>query len=79
MSIIYFILIKLYQNIRSKKIIKNVLIENDPDDENDLDTIYATSSTEDVLDVTRVGAAAVRYNVSNSNSSNLYCNPCFCE
>ena len=40
-------------------------IKDDPDDENDLDAIYATVSTENVLDVTRVGAAAVRYNVSN--------------
>ena len=40
-------------------------IIDDPDDENDLDAIYATLSTENVLDVTRVGAAAVRYHVSN--------------
>ena len=35
-------------------------IIDDPDDGNDLDAIYATLSTENVLDVTRVSAAAVR-------------------
>ena len=33
----------------------------DPDDENDLDAIYATSSTENVLDVTRVTSNLVFY------------------
>ena len=50
-------------NIHQDYFDQDEIIE-DPDDQNDLDVIYATSSTENVLDVTRVGAAAVRYNVS---------------
>ena len=44
-------------------------IIDDPDDENDLDAIYATLSTENVLAVTRVRAAAVRYIVSNRETA----------
>ena len=58
-------------NIHLDYVDQDDIIE-DPDDQNDLDAIYATSSTENVLDVTRVGAAAVRYNVSTRAISALY-------